>query len=374
MLEAFDVDPAAEAVYLAMLERPHAKAAELAGHLGLPEAAVRSALEMLAQLALLRPSWEDPLQLRPVSPEVGLEALLARQQAELLERQQQLDRGRAALAVLVADHAGRRRYEQADTERLEGLDAVRERLESLTASTRFELVAFQTGGAQSDAARQASRPLDEVLLERGVAMRTVLLDAARNDAGTVGYAKWLTERGGRVRTAPTLPLRMIVVDRETAIVPIDPEISRAGAVVLHGGGAVTAILALFDHVWGTATPLGAAPARDADGVSAHERTVLQLMATGIGDDAIARRLALSDRTVRRTIADLMDRLDSHSRFQLGVQASLRGWLDEPGSTRPDPSPAATRVPRLTRPRPRTAPEPATEPAASSVGGPSSTPS
>ena len=293
---------------------------------------------------------------------MGLEALLARQQAELLERQQQLDRGRAALAVLVADHAGRRRFEQADTERLEGLDAVRERLESLTASTRFELVAFQTGGAQSDAARQASRPLDQVLLERGVAMRTVLLDAARNDPGTVTYAKWLTERGGRVRTVPTLPLRMIVVDRETAIVPIDPEISRAGAVVLHGGGAVTAMLALFDHVWTTATPLGAPPLRDADGVTAHERTVLQLMATGIGDDAIARRLALSDRTVRRTIADLMDRLESQSRFQLGVQASLRGWLDEPGSAPPESAPTAPRVARRPRPRPRTAPEPATTPA------------
>lgn len=367
MLEAFDVDPEAEAVYLAMLERPQARTAELAGHLGVPEDTVRSALETLARLALLRPSWDDPLQLRPVSPEIGLEALLARQQADLLERQQQLDRGRAALAVLIADHAGRHRYEQADTERLLGLDAVRERLESLTTSTRFELVAFQTGGAQSEAARQASKPLDQVLLGRGVAMRTVLLDSARNDTSTVAYAKWLTEQGGQVRTVPTLPLRMIVVDRKTAVVPIDPEVSRTGAVVLHGGGAVAAMLALFEQTWSAATPLGTAPQRDDDGITAHERTVLHLMATGVGDETIARRLALSDRTVRRTIADLMDRLNSQSRFQLGVHASQRGWLSTPPSLSPESPPAPARTRRRTRPPKPASPASAAEPASSPAG-------
>ncbi|MHA6758667.1 LuxR C-terminal-related transcriptional regulator [Streptacidiphilus sp. PAMC 29251] len=326
MLEAFGVDPVAESVYLAMLRRPDADTQDLATHLELDQEKVRVALDELARLALLRPSWENPQALIPVTPELGLEALLTRQQAELLTRQHQIERGRAALALVVAETAGLHTSNAADIEELTGIDAIRARLEKLTTETRFQVLAFVPGGAQTEASRTSSRPLDRKLLERGVDMRTVYLDSVRNDTATINYARWLTEQGGQVRTTATLPLRMIVVDQETAVVPLDPQAPRAGAAVLHGSGAVAAMCALFDQIWSGATPLGTVKPRNEQGLSDQERALLQILAQGDTDESAARKLGISDRTVRRLIAHLMEMLGARSRFQAGSRATEYGWL------------------------------------------------
>ncbi|WP_237292943.1 MULTISPECIES: hypothetical protein [Streptomyces] len=82
-------------------------------------------------------------------------------------------------------------------------------------------------------------------------MRTVHLDSVRNDAVTTEYAEWLTDLGGEVRTVPTLPLplRMLVFDRKTVIVPADPENTRKGAVQLTESGVVVGLAGLFDQIW-----------------------------------------------------------------------------------------------------------------------------
>jgi DNA-binding CsgD family transcriptional regulator len=54
--------------------------------------------------------------------------------------------------------------------------------------------------------------------------------------------------------------------------------------------------------------------------------VLRLLAAGAKDDAIARKLAVSDRTVRRLIAMLMRELAAESRFQLGLRAARAGLV------------------------------------------------
>jgi DNA-binding NarL/FixJ family response regulator len=61
-------------------------------------------------------------------------------------------------------------------------------------------------------------------------------------------------------------------------------------------------------------------------VSERDRTIITLMAAGATDEAIARRLDLSRRTVVRRIAALLDRLGATTRFQAGVQAAKRGLL------------------------------------------------
>ena len=342
MLEPFEVDSATEAVYVKMLCWPQAGVEELAAGLGMTEEDVRRALDQLAELSLLRPSWQDPSMLRAVSPEVGLESLLAHQEAELMRRQHRIEEGRAALAVLVANVAGTRQGPHADIEELIGIDAIRERLEQLTFETRHEVMSFMNGGAHSAAALEAGRPLDRQLLERGVSVRTITLDSVRNDPLTFGYAQWLTDLGGQVRSVPVLPLRMTIIDRERAMIPLNPENSRAGAALLRGTGAVAAMCALFEQTWVTATPLGVTQPRSEKGLSGQEIALLRLMAQGDTDEVIARKLAVSVRTVRRICADLMAQLGARSRFQAGVRAAERGWLgarppampSRPGDTRP----------------------------------------
>lgn len=76
MLESLGVSSQAEQVYRAMLALPNVGVLGLATHMGLDETTVRTALDELADLALVRPSSDKSGDLRPVSPQTGLAALL----------------------------------------------------------------------------------------------------------------------------------------------------------------------------------------------------------------------------------------------------------------------------------------------------------
>lgn len=183
------------------------------------------------------------------------------------------------------------------------------------------------GGAQSAASLAASRPLDEDALRRGVGLLTIYQDSVRNDPETFAYAQWMTELGGRVRTAPVLPPRMLVFDRRTAVVPIDPQHTRLGALCTEEPGIVASLVALFEQTWENAVPLGADRPEDGrTGLNAGERELLRLLSTGLTDEMASRRLGVSVRTVRRQMAALMERLDAASRFEAGLKAAQRGWL------------------------------------------------
>ena len=158
-------------------------------------------------------------------------------------------------------------------------------------------------------------------------MRTVYQDSVRNDPEMLAYAHWLTEEGAQVRTSPVLPSRLLIFDRTVAVVPIDPENSRAGALCTRSPGIVASLISLFQQTWHSAVPLGAdRPRQDERGLSAQEQELLKLLASGLTDEAAGKRLGVSLRTVRRQMAALMERLNATSRFEAGLKAAQRGWL------------------------------------------------
>ncbi|MFI9806629.1 LuxR C-terminal-related transcriptional regulator [Streptomyces sp. NPDC052301] len=327
MLEVLGLDAEAEAIYRAMLGHPHDGVTELAARLQLSEQRIRAGLDRLSELVLIRPSAQEGVGFRTVSPETAMEALLARQQAELAAQHMRVEASRAAAAQLIAEcSALRPRTVDEDSERLIGPDAIRDRLARLAEETRQEIATFAPGGAHSAEDLQASRVPNAALLERGVRMRTVYLASVRRHQPTLDHVTWLNAHGGQVRTAPTLPIRMIISDRRQAVLPIDAADARAGAVVLHGAGTVAALCALFESVWGSALPLGTAPKPGTNEMPPQERAALRMLAQGYTDEAIAKRLGVSPRTARRIAADLMERLEARSRFEAGVHAVQDGWL------------------------------------------------
>jgi DNA-binding NarL/FixJ family response regulator len=54
--------------------------------------------------------------------------------------------------------------------------------------------------------------------------------------------------------------------------------------------------------------------------------VLRLMSAGLKDEAIARALNLSRRTVQKHVTDIMTALGARTRFQAALLASERGWV------------------------------------------------
>jgi DNA-binding CsgD family transcriptional regulator/sugar-specific transcriptional regulator TrmB len=329
MLEILGLDKDAETLYRAMLSHPQHGVAALAALVGLTDGQVRSALDRLSELALVHASAGLDSGFRVVAPQAAMEALLARQQAALAEQQLQVEASRAAAAQLIAECSAllpAPADADGDFEYLTGPEEIRARLGRFAAEVEREIMTFAPGGAHTTADLQASREPNQAMLSREVIMRTIYLDSVRNHQPTLDHVQWLGALGGQVRTAPTLPIRMIIADRRQAVLPVDTADARAGAVILRGVGTVTALCALFESTWDAARPLGAQPQRDRNGVPPQEAEVLRLLARGLTDEAIAKRLGVSPRTARRIAADLMDRLEAQSRFQAGVHAVQNGWL------------------------------------------------
>jgi DNA-binding CsgD family transcriptional regulator/sugar-specific transcriptional regulator TrmB len=332
VLHVFGISERAETVYRVMLSDPSLGVHDLAERLQIGPDDVRSAFDELARAALLRPSLTTPDQWRAVNPEVGLEAVLARQQAELVQQQNRIEEARAAAAALMAEYTKLRPgWQYAEVEQLIGVAAVRERIEELAPKVQSEMLTFMPDGAQASDTIDAGSPLDRSMLERGVRIKSIFLDSFRNDPKTLAYSRWLTDLGGEIRTVPALPMRMLVYDRQLGIVPIDVEDSSAGAVLLQGPGLIAGLIALFDQVWAKAKPLDTSRRHrvksSADEPTSQERELLRLLAQGLTDELVARRLGVSVRTMRRVAADLMDRLGARSRFQAGALAMARGWVE-----------------------------------------------
>lgn len=327
MLESLGIDRHAELVYRAMLAHPSEGVAALAARLQLTESEIRSSLDQLSVLALIQPSPDEHIGFRAIRPEMAMELLLARQHVDLAAQQMRVEASRAAAAQLIAECSALPTPSgDTDSEHLVGPNAIRERLGQIGRTIEQEVMTLAPGGAHPVADLEASRGPNAALLERGVRMRTIYLESIRNDKPTLDHVAWLNHRGGQVRVAPALPVRMIIMDRRHALLPVDTNDARIGAVLLRGQGTVAALCALFENIWDAATPLGVAPSRDIEGLPRQEAVVLRLLTQGLTDEAIAKRLGISPRTARRIAADLMTRLEARSRFEAGVHAVQDGWL------------------------------------------------
>jgi DNA-binding CsgD family transcriptional regulator/sugar-specific transcriptional regulator TrmB len=324
LLEVLGLEPDVEAVYRQLLERPEMGVREISAHLCLPEESVRRALDDLADLRLLRPGESDE-QYLTVSPEVGLGVLLSRIELELGAQQRQLETARSSVTSLIARY-GQQRHAPEIIQQLFGLEAVRLRLEQLAETARTECLSFFPGGAQRPDVMESSKPLDQMALERGVSLRTLYQDSFRNDPGTREYVHWLSTLGGETRTVPSLPMLMVLVDREVALVPLDPEDARKGALEIRSRGVVEALHVLFTRFWDAGIPWYEQDGPDSTGLSRRDRELMYLLASGHTDEAIGKKLGVSLRTVRRTVSNLMARLEARSRFEAGVLAARAGWL------------------------------------------------
>ncbi|WP_245691680.1 TrmB family transcriptional regulator [Streptomyces katrae] len=301
MLEVLGLTAGAIAVYQAMLDHPAYGVDDIAAHCGLSPAGVHDHLDELGRLALVRASAERPGQMRAVSPDIGLADMLSAQEAELASRQAQLAASRAAVTRLVADRAKDR---TTHGERLLGMDAIHGRLERMGHSATTEVLSSQPGN-QSPEDLAASRLADAEALGRGITMRTLYQDATRNQPHVGTYAHWLLGQGSEVRTAPTIPQRLVVVDRAQALVPIDPADNRKGALYVTEPGILAALLDFFEQAWSTAVPLGAACPEDSrTGLTPTERELLRLLGTGLTDDVAGQRLGISTRTVGRHMSSI----------------------------------------------------------------------
>lgn len=129
--------------------------------------------------------------------------------------------------------------------------------------------------------------------------------------------------GEEARLFADLPTKMNIVGRSQAMVALDRTGLHA-TLFIRSRPLIDALRLLFELVWERATPYPAA-AQD-DSLSPQEQRVIALLATGAKDEAIARQLDVTVRTVRRHITAAMTKLGAENRFAAGVLATKRGWI------------------------------------------------
>ncbi|MFE0458591.1 LuxR C-terminal-related transcriptional regulator [Kitasatospora sp. NPDC058965] len=214
-----------------------------------------------------------------------------------------------------------------------GSEQVRARLGDLVAAEHCEHLAMNPEPAFDNRTLQAAAPLDRKLVSRGIQLFSLGVPRAADDRSGA-HTQELIAGGMHYRELPALPTKLIIIDRTTAIVPIDPGTPGKGAWEITTPAVLHRLTELYLQYWHQ----GITPERrwtPPMSLTPRERAVLSLLADGHTDDSAAAQLGLSRRTIAYTIADLMERYNARNRFQLGLFLSD---LDTP-ATDNDPAPA-----------------------------------
>jgi|SRR5882757_195193 len=294
--------------------------------LGLDRDTVDVAINRLSRRKLLRLGNG---QIAVTDPAIGMERLIEQRLTALNNTYQQLAAARETIKALSEEFAnGQAHSRSADIERIEGLDDVRARLDDLAFFTYHEVLGLQPGGPFLPEMIEAARPLDFRCLRRGVTMRTVVSKEAVADTRTAEYLRELVGLGAETRVISRRTERMIIYDRSRVVVPIDPDDSSRGALIVRQPSLVANMIDLFDKVWAEACDI--VPARAVEGdeptLTGPEKEILRLLAEVGKDEIGAREMGISVRTFRRYVADLMVRLGATNRFQAALLAKEKGWV------------------------------------------------
>lgn len=299
-----------EAAYRALLRDGPSTLAELAERTGISTSGLRWMLPQLEELGLVSRLAGPPLRLLATSPDVAVEALVA-------NRQEAIARSRAAVGPLAAEAAAYvGPHPEQVVEVVSGQAAVAQRYVRLLAEANEELLVLVHPPFAVDGARSSEEQLQT--MSRGLRIRGIYGPRAFDEPGALEYARRAVAAGEEARLGD-VPIKLAVADNRTAMLPLTSEHCHMvdSALVIHPSALFDALVSLFEVLWRAAVPLRA------EGEAAPEDDVLALLCSGMTDDAIARQLGVSSRTIQRRIRELCDRLGARTRFHAGLLAAER---------------------------------------------------
>jgi sugar-specific transcriptional regulator TrmB/DNA-binding CsgD family transcriptional regulator len=321
LLESIGLSSNDEGTYLLLLRDGASPVSGIMSGTGLTREQVMKTLRSLEELGLVARLPTKPASFDASRPDVALEALV-------LRRQEQLERIRA--------EAGRLLESYWLTRQRAGVSELVETITSPEAAGRLSQQIQRA--AQTEIVGFAKPPFlvesnegGEESLSRGVKTRSVY------DRTALDY-EWIREAmiratgaGEEARVAAHVPMKFIVVDSQIAIVPMSSGRGPiAGALLVHPSPLLDALLALFEVFWERAIPFRAAArsqeAGGGDEITSSDRQLLMLLISGAKDEAIARELNITRRTVARRVEKLKKHVHATNRLQLAVRASAKGWI------------------------------------------------
>lgn len=312
-LAAAGVDPLDERIYRLLLTRTSASADDLATEAAASIDHVSTALARLHDQGFVGLLAGEPRRYAAIEPSSAVETLIR-------DRERELEQVRVAARSLTELYRSGAATKTDEVEFVHGPEALGRRFVQLQQEAREEILALD----RPPYALATENPVEEQALARGVGFRVVYAPEAVADPIISADINRLVELGEDARLLPDLPVKLAIADRSTALMPLSLEIGDGvRAAVIHESSLLDALVDYWEQIWRLAIPFGAQPTAE---LNDDDQALLTLLATGLKDEAIARQLGWSLRTMRRRVHRLHEITGTTNRFQAGVVAIRRGWL------------------------------------------------
>lgn len=291
--------------------------------LGLPLLQVFAAVTRLVELRMLRTDGEAGDRLVVTDPQVAATLLVSPIEREICQRRALADQLRERIAAISRPRDGLPQPISAIDSFVGGAE-VSGLLKLAADICQEELLLLCPAGAGED---EVDELLEGALMAVAAGVRVRLIAPHRSRAGYASRAraKRLISDGAELRTVSHVNQACVILDRTLAVVlggtrEGEPMTARR----IRDAEVVACLGDLFDQLWDGAAPfVTEEPGYAEDVADDLQRSIAGMMAQGLTDEVVARRLGMSVRTCRRHIAALLRNLDSVSRFQAGVQAARR---------------------------------------------------
>lgn len=310
MLQPLGVSTAAEALYVRIARMTDASIDSL---LVTDEdrGIIPPLLEELRQLGLIIDS--GPNEVRALPLDDAVKAIKERRVAEI----ESAVRAAETMNLQLWENRGN----AAGIEVLIGPERANATYSALCRQTQFEIAGFDrppymfTRKPTIEYLRENSSEFQA--LQRGVKLRSVYHPGF--DRNRLSELTMFMEHGEMAKLGD-VPMKLMLFDKRTAILPAPrgyaPDEDVKATVVRHPV-VVDALVSLFEAIWERSIAIRPThtgglqedPRRDA---------LVSLLMSGATDSAIASQFGVTERSVRRWIAELMEELDVRTRLQLGA--------------------------------------------------------
>lgn len=139
--------------------------------------------------------------------------------------------------------------------------------------------------------------------------------------------RWRAAAGEEQRVTPGMRLTCMANDTGLSLVDLQDDNGGPHGLMISDAAFSRAIRDVCRWAWPIGVPWrhGGNSDQAANGTP-QSQAILQMMAAGASDAAIARHLGVSQRTVERRVRTIMDQLNTTTRFQAGVIAARQNLL------------------------------------------------
>jgi DNA-binding CsgD family transcriptional regulator len=294
--------------------------------LRIPLPDVAQAMGLLCDLRLLEYS-ETFDRFRAMSPEAAENELVIPLQQAVNDKRRELASIHDRLNTLSGIFSTLRRSHQ-DTDKVVALldpQQVWLRMADVLHSCTSEVLIMQSFDRKPS---QNLLPLELPMPLSGVPVRLVCPHSAR--AGTTVRARLrrMIDSGARIRTSNHIFDNLVLVGDDVAFVHHQVSDEDVPSVIAVYEPMIISLLhRLYEYFWQAGTDFDGDAVSYGGTLTDLKAGILNLLAKGLKDEVVARRVGVCSRTFRRHISTIMDELGADNRFQAGVAAARAGLID-----------------------------------------------